>query len=138
MRQEIAIIKAKEDYLSQKQSVPESTKSPQIRNSVFVAKLEAELWQSLSSASTTTHSSIQGWEDIILPSPECSRKLIAFDETWNSWVHYALEYPHFTEECDSFMDRVGEGLRPDEADVSWMAVYFSVLSVRVIHLYCLF
>jgi hypothetical protein len=79
--------------------------------------------------SDTSKSRVSDWADIILPNVECSRKLIEFDITWDSWVHYALEYPQFKDESDRFAGSLEAGLALDEADVSWLAVYFSVLSV---------
>ncbi|RBQ73707.1 hypothetical protein FVER14953_20434 [Fusarium verticillioides] len=52
--------------------------------------------------------------------------------TWDSWVHYALEYPHFKDECDTFAESLEAGLALDEADVPWLAVYFSVLSTALL------
>ncbi|EMT68921.1 hypothetical protein FOC4_g10005016 [Fusarium odoratissimum] len=55
-----------------------------------------------------------------------------FDRTWNSWVHYALEYPQFKDECDHFVSSLEKVLALDKADVSWLALYFSVLSTALL------
>ncbi|RBR19627.1 hypothetical protein FVER53590_25003 [Fusarium verticillioides] len=90
------------------------------------------LWESLALESDTSKSPVTDWADVILPNVECSRKLIEFDMTWDSWVHYALEYPHFKDECDTFAESLEAGLALDEADVPWLAVYFSVLSTALL------
>lgn len=96
--------------------------------------LEAQLWEMLSANSTRTASSVSTWDDIILPSTACSEQFIAYDKSWNSWVHYAVEYPRFQEECNSFSAAMERGVAIKETDPSWTAVYFSVLSV-IIHFY---
>lgn len=92
---------------------------------------EQRLWDTISSTSDIRDikSTVSSWEDITLPSRECSERLIAYDEMWNSWAHYAVEYPQFSYECDRFMEAVERGTKLGQADASWMAVYFSVLSV---------
>ncbi|KAJ4256145.1 hypothetical protein NW762_009221 [Fusarium torreyae] len=90
--------------------------------------LDDELWESLASESNIRGSTVSSWEDIILPNVECSGRLIDFDMMWNSWVHYALEYPQFKEESDAFMDSIKTGLSLEQANTTWIAVYFSVLS----------
>jgi hypothetical protein len=91
--------------------------------------LEEKLWESLAAASAASRSSVSNWDDIILPNAGCSKQLVAYDKVWNSWVHYALEYPSFEEECTSFTAAMDRGLLLEEADPSWIAVYFSVLAV---------
>jgi len=92
-------------------------------------ELDEGLWESLASESNIDRSSVLNWADIILPDEDTSKKLVDFDRTWNSWVHYALEYPQFKDECDYFVGSLEKGLALDKADVSWLALYFSVLSV---------
>lgn len=92
-------------------------------------ELDDGLWESLASESNIDRSSVLNWADIILPDEDTSKKLVEFDRTWNSWVHYALEYPQFKDECDHFVDSLKKALALDKADVSWLALYFSVLSV---------
>ncbi|KAF4945822.1 hypothetical protein FSARC_14348 [Fusarium sarcochroum] len=94
--------------------------------------LDDDLWESLASGSNIRNSTVSSWSDIILPNSECSRRLIDFDITWNSWVHYALEYPRFKEESDAFTDSIEAGLSLDQANTTWVAVYFSVLSTALL------
>ncbi|KAL3481569.1 hypothetical protein BJX99DRAFT_218517 [Aspergillus californicus] len=94
--------------------------------------LEDRLWENLSAASTATGSSVSKWNDVILPSMACSEQLILYDKMWNSWVHYAVEYPQFEEECSGFVAAVEKGMSLERADLSWMAVYFSVLSAALL------
>jgi hypothetical protein len=91
--------------------------------------LEDRLWDSLSAASIGTGSTVTSWADIVLPDRNCSKQLIAYDRKWNSWVHYAVEYPRFENECDSFIFAIEAGSTIETQNASWMAVYFSVLSV---------
>lgn len=72
------------------------------------------------------------WGDIILPSSETSRVLVAHDRLWNSWVHQALYYVQFEKEHESFliMRRCGKPI--ESTDPSWLAIYFSVLAVRLL------
>ncbi|KAL4863216.1 hypothetical protein BDV12DRAFT_30642 [Aspergillus spectabilis] len=94
--------------------------------------LEDRLWDGLSAASTATRSTVSAWADVVLPTPVISDQLIAYDKTWNIWVHYAVEYPKFQEDYDIFMSAVGEGMPLERADPSWLAVYFSVLSAALL------
>jgi hypothetical protein len=91
--------------------------------------LERRLWDNLASSLPARRSIVSRWSDIALPSKECSEHLIDYDERWNSWVHYALEYPQFRHECESFTAAISNGTPLEQADPSWMAVYFSVISV---------
>jgi hypothetical protein len=93
--------------------------------------LEDKLWDSLSAASIGIGSTVTTWADVILPDRNCSKQLIAYDRKWNSWVHYAVEYPKFEKECDSFISAIEAGSAIKTQNPSWMAVYFSVLSVSV-------
>lgn len=93
--------------------------------------LEQSLWDRLASDSSAMKSLVSTWDDIVIPSRACSEHLLAYDEQWNSWVHYALEYPRFRTECDTFMASIENGLCIERADPFWMAVYFSVLSVSL-------
>jgi hypothetical protein len=91
--------------------------------------LERRLWDNLASSLPARRSIVSEWSDIVLPSKESSEHLIAYDERWHSWVHYALEYPQFRHECESFTAAISNGTPLEQADPSWMAVYFSVISV---------
>jgi hypothetical protein len=93
--------------------------------------LEQQLWDSLSSSVPLTKTIVYDWSNIVTPSQACSERLIAYDEQWNSWVHFALEYPNFQYECERFIATAKSGVQPEETDLSWLAVYFSVLSVRL-------
>lgn len=92
--------------------------------------LEDKLWDSLAAASTPDRGpGVSSWGSVVLPSRSVSEYLVAYDKTWNSWVHYALEYPKFQQECDDFIDGIEGGQPLDQSDPSWLAVYFAVLSV---------
>ncbi|KAF2832853.1 hypothetical protein CC86DRAFT_277466 [Ophiobolus disseminans] len=94
--------------------------------------LEQKLWDSLASVLPATKPVVSSWDDIVLPTRSCSEFLVDYDEKWNSWVHYALEYPHFRVECDGFMTAMANGIPIEYADISWMAVYFSVMSAALL------
>ncbi|KAL2847022.1 hypothetical protein BJX68DRAFT_268323 [Aspergillus pseudodeflectus] len=94
--------------------------------------LEDRLWDSLSAASIGSGSTVTSWADIVLPDRNCSKQLIAYDKKWNSWVHYAVEYPRFENECDSFIFAIEAGSTIETQNASWMAVYFSVLSAALL------
>jgi hypothetical protein len=68
-------------------------------------------------------------EDILLPEISCSDALIRHDEAWNSWVHYALEYPRFALEHSIFMANLDKGITLQSMDPSWLAIYFAVITV---------
>ncbi|KAF7543074.1 hypothetical protein G7Z17_g11043 [Cylindrodendrum hubeiense] len=72
------------------------------------------------------------WAHIILPGRECSEALIAFDKTWNSWAHYALEYPTFEHEHDDFMNSIENGASLSDMDPAWLSVYFSVITTALL------
>ncbi|KAJ3455931.1 hypothetical protein MRS44_017413 [Fusarium solani] len=131
LRREISVLRAERGELPQSNARPVTLGS--IKESQYSSGAEEQLWQNISTTPETRASStILHWEDIILPSPACSDRLIAYDRTWHSWVHYALEYPHFSHECTVFMGTMQENLSLDKADASWMAVYFSVLSTALL------
>ncbi|KAH6889333.1 hypothetical protein B0T10DRAFT_487782 [Thelonectria olida] len=69
---------------------------------------------------------------IVVPSRECSNALVAYDKKWNSWVHYALEYPIFEHEHEEFMDSLDNGATLSDLDPAWLSVYFSVLSAALL------
>ena len=91
--------------------------------------LDRKLWDTLAPKAPTISSDVVTWENIIMPTQPCSDRLIEYDQKWNSWVHYALEYPRFREECDDFKAAMGDGATLSQLDPLWLAVYFSVLSV---------
>lgn len=80
----------------------------------------------LSSGSTITR-----LDDILVPHRNTSEQLVAYDKTWHSWVHYATEYPRFQTQHDMFMDANEESPSLIHADMSWIAVYLSVLCVSL-------
>ncbi|KPM38277.1 hypothetical protein AK830_g8283 [Neonectria ditissima] len=92
--------------------------------------LERMLLES-SSPPSQTHEKLD-WAHIILPGRECSEALVAFDKKWNSWVHYALEYPTFEHEHEEFMVSLEDGATLSELDAAWLSVYFSVLSAALL------
>lgn len=89
--------------------------------------LEKRLWDDC--ASSMNRSSVTSWNDIILPTRSVSERLVSFDKTWNSWVHYAVEYPQMSNECNDFLNLLEQGTPLNETDPAWLAVYFSILSV---------
>jgi hypothetical protein len=66
------------------------------------------------------------------PSRRTSERLVEYDRVWNSWVHFALEYPQFEQECNDCILALEDGVSLESLDAAWMAVYFSVLCVRAI------
>ncbi|KAL3451351.1 hypothetical protein BJX65DRAFT_219278 [Aspergillus insuetus] len=94
--------------------------------------LEDRLWDSLSAASIGIGSSVTSWADVVYPDRTCSEQLIAYDRKWNSWVHYAVEYPQFENECHNFISAIEAGSAIETQNPSWMAVYFSVLSAALL------
>lgn len=74
---------------------------------------------------------MSSWEEITscCPDQEASKQLIAYDKTWNSWVHYALEYPNFQEEHSKFMGALKNGDLLSDYDPAWLSLYFSVITV---------
>ncbi|KAL2291225.1 hypothetical protein FJTKL_13861 [Diaporthe vaccinii] len=71
-------------------------------------------------------------ESIILPSRACSHGLVAYDKEWNSWVHYAVEYPEFEQQHDQFMDHLQAGGSLADMDPFWLAIYFSVITASLL------
>lgn len=74
---------------------------------------------------------MSSWDEITLccPDLEASEQLIAYDKKWNSWVHYALEYPTFQEEHSKFMFAVNNGTLLSDCDPAWLSLYFGVITV---------
>ncbi|KAF3388726.1 hypothetical protein F1880_003615 [Penicillium rolfsii] len=135
LKEEIDCLRAENKQLFEKNAASESP-GLSLRRSRSVEHddegLEEKLWDSLAAASAASRSSVSNWDDIVLPNAACSEKLVAYDKVWNSWVHYALEYPRFEQECTSFIAAVERGFSLEEADPSWMAVYFSVLAAALL------
>lgn len=74
-------------------------------------------------------STIASLTDIFIPDRSTSRRLLEYDRTWNSWVHYATEYPRFQTEHGAFMDIYEDSRSLYNTDMSWSAVYLSVICV---------
>ncbi|KAF4452061.1 hypothetical protein F53441_4992 [Fusarium austroafricanum] len=133
LRQEIQALKA------QKYAQTSSPQAHPVRNRQLLdhfeytpPELDDELWQTLASSSNIKSSSVFEWADIILPNVDCSKKLVDFDLTWNSWVHYAVEYPQFKEQSDALVDSLENGSLLDQSNAPWLAVYFSVLGTALL------
>ncbi|KAL2065316.1 hypothetical protein VTL71DRAFT_2985 [Oculimacula yallundae] len=94
--------------------------------------IEEALWSKVCPLTVTTRPTVASWNDIVLPSKACSDVLIAYDKTWNSWVHCALEYPLFIQDCDRFFETTVGGTRLEEVDHSWLSIYFSVLCTALL------
>ncbi|KAH6632909.1 hypothetical protein C7974DRAFT_162124 [Boeremia exigua] len=94
--------------------------------------LDRKLWDTLASEPQAIDSQVMTWNDIVLPVKSCHDQLIDYDEKWNSWIHYALEYPRFRNECDDFTAAMVSGASLAQLDPLWLAVYFSVLSVSLL------
>ncbi|KAH9905254.1 hypothetical protein F4778DRAFT_769930 [Xylariomycetidae sp. FL2044] len=95
---------------------------------------EHDYYENLLFEASASHHSVgaMSMQQILLPSRECSNGLIAHDREWNSWVHYALEYPAFELEHSQFMDRIDAGASFEDIDSSWLAVYFSVITAALL------
>ncbi|KAK1687495.1 hypothetical protein BDP55DRAFT_630687 [Colletotrichum godetiae] len=74
----------------------------------------------------------QGWSTIDIPCRKSSELLIAYDKKWNSWVHYALEYPEFEREHAHFMNSLESGAILSDCDPGWLSVYFSVITAALL------
>lgn len=106
---------------------PDSRRSRQSQES---DSIEDAFWSSLELKTDILGPQVSNWDDVILPSRALSNHLIAYDRMWNSWVHYAVEYPRFQQQCDDFMDATEGGLPLCDYDPFWKAVYFSLICVR--------
>jgi hypothetical protein len=69
--------------------------------------------------------------DVLVPIRQCSQRLIEHDKRWNSWIHYAVEYPQFESEHEAFMDRWETGAPLSDEDPSWLAIYFAIITVII-------
>jgi len=67
--------------------------------------------------------------DIYMPSREISDALTDYDRHWNSWVHCATEYPRFQEQHDLQIEGIAVDIQGGNLDLSWLAVYLSVMCV---------
>ncbi|PVI00134.1 hypothetical protein DM02DRAFT_593251 [Periconia macrospinosa] len=131
LRNELDVLRAQasaESTTSVEESLRTLSTSSRRRTLLGTAQgsLEKRLWDDC--ASSANGSCVASWNDIILPSRETSEHLISFDQTWNSWVHYAIEYPQMSDECDGFLHSLEQGTLVHHADPAWLAVYFSILS----------
>ncbi|KAH7368685.1 hypothetical protein B0T11DRAFT_277483 [Plectosphaerella cucumerina] len=102
------------------------------RKQLLSDPLEEVLLQSIASSTAVSKPRIHGWSDIILPNSRISDELIAFDEVWNSWVHFALLYPVFRQECRNFSRDVQDISKIETVDPFWLSVYFSVLCASLL------
>lgn len=72
------------------------------------------------------------WSEVMLPPRECSRALVQYGAIWTSWVHYALDQSQLEKEHEIFWDSLDSGLLTlQDHKPSWLAIYFSVICVRV-------
>lgn len=72
---------------------------------------------------------MMSWDQITVPTKSVSDSIIAHDERWNSWVHYAINHQAFTTQHDTFFADLKEGRALESTQPAWLALYFSVLSV---------
>ncbi|KAG9252434.1 uncharacterized protein F5Z01DRAFT_228025 [Emericellopsis atlantica] len=114
-------------------STPSTPRGPRNSHSLENSdSIEDALWDSIRFKAVPSGSTIGSWEEAVLPSRSASDHLIAYDRTWNCWVHYAVEYPQFQQECDAFMDALESGQALESYDHHWKAVYFSVLCAALL------
>ncbi|UQC81504.1 uncharacterized protein CLUP02_06990 [Colletotrichum lupini] len=92
--------------------------------------LEEMVFKSPSSSQVSRHR--RGWSTVDVPCRKSSELLIAYDKKWNSWVHYALEYPEFDQEHTQFMDNLEKGTVLSDCDPGWLSVYFSVITAALL------
>lgn len=90
------------------------------------------LQPALDNTGSSSGSTITRVDDILMPDRKTSEQLVAYDKTWHSWVHYATEYPYFQTQHDVFLDRYEESLSLSNVEMSWAAVYLSVLCVGLV------
>ncbi|CAG9953574.1 unnamed protein product [Clonostachys rosea f. rosea IK726] len=126
LRDEIELLKR------QQVSCSPSSRGEKLRRSLGNDdELEKRLWK-LVSASSPASPTATDWGSIMMPSRRCSEQLVEFDRIWNSWVHYALEYPTFENECDEFYAEFEKGGALEDYDPAWLAVYFAVLCAALL------
>ncbi|KAK1701587.1 uncharacterized protein BDZ83DRAFT_645633 [Colletotrichum acutatum] len=92
--------------------------------------LEEMVFKSPSFSQVSRHH--RGWSTVDVPCRKSSELLIAYDKKWNSWVHYALEYPEFDGEHTQFMDNLEKGTVLSDCDPGWLSVYFSVITAALL------
>lgn len=128
LKNELQALKELQSQISESSPAPSSTEGYQLEKN---DPIENALWDSLGSAAQTAPRSIKQWSQIYIPNRFISDQLVSYDRTWNSWVHYGVEYPRFQDDCDDFVGTIEKGLQLQEHDPFWMAVYFSVLCVSI-------
>ncbi|RSM05238.1 hypothetical protein CEP52_006387 [Fusarium oligoseptatum] len=74
---------------------------------------------------------VEGVEDVVLPSEETSSRIIRFGDRWTSWLYFALDHPPFYEDHRLFQDRRRQLEFDQSADAAWLGIYFAYLTVRV-------
>ena len=74
-------------------------------------------------------SRVASLSDIYIPSRETSNALVHYDRQWNSWVHYATEYPRFQEQHDLHFRTIQMDILNEKIDLLWLAMYLGVISV---------
>jgi hypothetical protein len=67
-----------------------------------------------------------GW----LPVRAISDAIVVFSLQQLGWIHCALDVARFNSEYEAFWDEVEAGLSDFRPKHSWMALYYSVLTVR--------
>ncbi|KZL75557.1 C6 zinc finger domain-containing protein (nucleus protein) [Colletotrichum tofieldiae] len=72
------------------------------------------------------------WDHLSAPCRETSEYLVGYDKKWNSWVHYALEYPAFDHEHARFLASLEAGGALRDYDPAWLSVYFSVITAALL------
>ncbi|KZL80790.1 nucleus protein [Colletotrichum incanum] len=72
------------------------------------------------------------WDHLSVPCRETSEYLVGYDKKWNSWVHYALEYPAFDDEHAQFLASLEAGGALRDCDPAWLSVYFGVITAALL------
>ncbi|RSM01270.1 hypothetical protein CDV31_011400, partial [Fusarium ambrosium] len=70
---------------------------------------------------------VEGVEDVVLPSEETSSRIIRFGDRWTSWLYFALDHPSFYEDHRLFQDRRRQLAFDQSVDAAWLGIYFAYL-----------
>ena len=81
------------------------------------------------SLNTKRPSTVRSLSDIFLPNFRCSRFLLEHGVVWTSWIHFAIHVPTFRLEHSGYWAQ-SDTIPVLQQDPSWLAIYFSFLSVR--------
>lgn len=78
------------------------------------------------------YGAVSGFADVVMLTRVQSRGLVRFGKMWTAFLHRAVYYPEFEAAHECVWDELEAGRMLEEQSSAWLAVYFALLSVRIV------